>query len=139
MKRVLLDTNVVLDVLLRRAPHYAASAAVWSAVETRQTEGLLSGHAIATIFYLIRKESGSANARRIIASILQVFRVAAVDESVIKEALRVDAPDFEDSIVAAAAFLADCDYIVTRDPRGFRKSRVRPLGPEAVIPILCGA
>jgi hypothetical protein len=64
------------------------------------------------------------------------LRVAAGDGSVIEEALRLSLADFEDAVTAAAARMSECDYIVTRDPKGFRGSPVRPLAPEAVLPLL---
>jgi predicted nucleic acid-binding protein len=134
--KVLLDANVVLDVLLDRPPHFAASAAVWSAVEAGTAEGLLSAHAVTTIHYLIRKEQGAAKARQTLTAILRVFGVAMVDERVILEALEMHSPDFEDSVTAAAAGLAGCDLIVTRDPKGFRESPVRALAPEAAVHLL---
>jgi predicted nucleic acid-binding protein len=139
MKRVLVDVNVVLDVLLDRKPHAAASAAVWAAIETGIAEGLLAAHAVTTIHYLIRKEVGAARARRMISAILRVFSVAAVDGPVIHDALHSSCPDFEDAVTASAARLAGCDILVTRDPRGFRQSSVRVLTPEAAAPLLAGA
>ena len=136
MKRILVDINVVLDVLLDRQPHVEGSAAVWAAVEANLSEGLLAAHAVTTIHYLISKELGAAPARRTVSAILRVFRVAPVDAGVIEEALRLSMPDFEDSVTAAAARVAACDYIVTRDPKGFRRSPVRPLTPEAAAPLL---
>ena len=136
MKRILFDTNVVLDVLLDRRPHVEASAAAWAAVETGACEGMLAAHALTTIHYLVRKELASGKARRIVSAILRVFGVAAVDGSVVQEALQLPLSDFEDAVTAAAALLAGCDYIVTRDPRGFRGSPVRPLTPETVTPLL---
>jgi predicted nucleic acid-binding protein len=135
MKRILFDVNVVLDVLLDRKPHAEASAAAWAAVETGMAEGLLAAHAVTTIHYLVRKETGAAKARGIISSILRVFGIAAVNSTVIQEALQLSCSDFEDAVMAAAARLASCDYIVTRDPKGFRGSPVRPLTPEAAIPL----
>jgi predicted nucleic acid-binding protein len=134
--KVLIDVNVVLDVLLDRKPHSAASAAVWSAIESGTLEGLLSAHAVTTIHYLIRKEVGAAKAKQTLAAVLRVFGVATVDERVILEALEIDSPDFEDSVTAAAAAMADCDLIITRDPRGFRGSPVQALAPEAAAPLL---
>lgn len=99
---------------------------------------LLAAHAVTTIHYLISKELGAAQARRIISSMLRVFRVATVDGQAIQDALQLAWPDFEDSVTAAAALLAGCDFIVTRDLKGFRQSRVRRLTPEAAIPILTG-
>ena len=136
MKRILFDTNVVLDVLLDRQPYVEASAAAWAAVETGSWEGMLAAHAVTTIHYLIRKERGNVKAGRIIAAILRVFGVAAVDAAVIGEALQLPFPDFEDAVTAAAARLAGCECIVTRDPKGFRGSPVRSLTTEAVTPLL---
>jgi predicted nucleic acid-binding protein len=136
MKRVLFDTNVVLDVLLDRKLHAEASAAAWAAVETGAAEGLLAVHAVTTIHYLVRKELGSTKTKRIIVAILKVFRVAAVDGAVIQEALHLSCPDFEDAVTAAAARIAACDYLVTRDPKGFHGSPVRPVTPEAFLPLL---
>jgi len=135
MKRILFDVNVVLDVLLDRKPHAEASAAAWAAVETGMAEGLLAAHAVTTIHYLVRKETGAVKARGILSAILRVFGIAAVNSTVIQEALQLPCSDFEDAVTAAAARLATCDYIVTRDPKGFRGSTIRALTPEAAIPL----
>jgi predicted nucleic acid-binding protein len=136
MKKVLFDTNVLLDVLLDREPHATASAAAWESVETGIVEGLLSAHALTTIYYLVRKETGTARARRLVSAILEVFGVAAVDGAVIQEALHLSFADFEDAVTAAAAQSSACECIVTRDPKGFRGSRVRCLTPAEVLPLL---
>jgi predicted nucleic acid-binding protein len=117
MKKVLFDTNVVLDVLLDRQPYVEASAAAWAAVETGIAEGMLAAHAVITIHYLIGKELGGLKARRIVSAILRVFRVAAVDGAVVEEARQLPFSDFEDAVTAAAARVAGCDCIVTRDPK----------------------
>jgi predicted nucleic acid-binding protein len=136
MKRILFDTNVVLDVLLDRQPHVEASAAAWAAVETGRSKGMLAAHAVTTIHYLVRKAMGNIKATQIISSILRVFEVATVDGAVIQEALQLPFSDFEDAVTAVAARLAGCECIVTRDPKGFRGSPVRSLTPEAVMPLL---
>lgn len=133
MKKVLVDINVVLDVLLDRKPHVRASAAVWAAIETGAAEGMLAAHAVTTIYCLVRKERGVSKARRTLAAILRVFGIAAVDSDVVLQAIQLPWPDFEDSVTASAAHFAGCDAIVTRDPRGFRDSPVRVLTPEAAM------
>ena len=136
MRHTLVDTNVVLDVLLDRHPHAAGSAAVWAAVEAGVSKGFLAAHAITTIHYLVRREMGIAKARGTISAMLRVFEVAAVDGAVLQEALRLPMSDFEDAVTAAAAQVAGCDFIVTRDPKGFRGSPIRALTPEAFLPLL---
>jgi predicted nucleic acid-binding protein len=135
MRKVLVDTNVILDVLLDRQPHAAASVAVWAAIETGSVEGLLAAHAVTTIHYLIRRNLGNARAKRTIAAMLRVFGVASVDALVIQQALDLPLSDFEDAVTAAAAQVAACDCIVTRDPKGFRGCGLRSLMPEAAVPL----
>ena len=136
MKRILLDVNVVLEVMLDRKLHAGASIKVWAAVETGKVEGLLAAHEITTIFYLVGRERGVAAARRAIAAILHVFEVAAVDAELIRRALDAFWPDFEDAVTAMAAEAAACDGIVTRDRRGFPESPVRVYTPEAAAALL---
>ena len=138
MKRVLIDTNVVLDVLLERKPHLAASAAIWDVVESGGVEAYLAAHAITTMHYLAQKQLGTRRAKRVISSLLQVFRVAAVDGNVLRDALQFEAQDFEDAVSAAAAQAAGCEAIVTRDPKGFRTAGLPVLTPEAAAPLLAG-
>jgi len=133
MKKILVDINVVLDVLLDRKPHAGPSAALWAAIETGMAEGVLAAHAVTTIHYLVRKERGASKARRTVTAILRVFGIAAVDGDVVRQALQFSWPDFEDSITASAAQSAGCDAIVTRDPRGFPDSPVQVLTPEAAV------
>jgi hypothetical protein len=97
---------------------------------------MLAAHAVTTIHYLLRKDLGNAAARRTMSAILNVFGVAAVDGAVLREALRLPLPDFEDAVTAAAARSAACDCIATRDPKGFRGSPVRCFTPEAALPLL---
>jgi predicted nucleic acid-binding protein len=136
MKKILLDVNVVLDVLLDRSPHSVASGRVWAAVENRSVEGVLAAHSVTTIFYLVRKERGNTTARKVIGSILRVFGVATVDETTIRRALLLPGRDFEDSVTASAAEAASCDAIVTRDPAGFAGSPVAAFEPEAAAALL---
>jgi predicted nucleic acid-binding protein len=136
VKKVLVDVNVVLDVLLDRQPHVEASAAVWALAESGVIAGLLAAHGVTTIHYLIRKDLGAAKSARVMRTLLDVFAIAAVDEAVLKSALQLSMSDFEDAVAAAAARRAGCDYIVTREPKGFRSSPVPALTPEAVLPLV---
>jgi predicted nucleic acid-binding protein len=138
VKKALLDTNVVLDVLLERRPHTVASAAVWARIETGPVEGLLAAHAVATIHYVVSRQRGAPVARTTVKAILSVLGVAPVDTDVVRTALAMGWPDFEDAVTAAAAVRAGCDVIVTRDPAGFPRSPVQAITPEAAAAMLSG-
>jgi len=133
MRRLLIDVNVVLDVLLDRRPFADSSSAVWAAVEHGEAEGLLSAHAVTTLHYLNARAVGARAARETTEALLSVFNVAGVDEAVLASALALNWPDFGDAVTAAAARKAKCDAIVTRNPRDFAKSPVRVLAPSEAV------
>jgi predicted nucleic acid-binding protein len=130
MKRVLLDVNLVLDVLLDRAPHAETASDIWAAVEMGQAQGFLSAHAITTIHYLNGRSVGPKEAKETTEALLGVFDIATVDEAVIRAALALQWSDFEDAVTAAAAQRARCAAIVTRNPRDFRRSPVTVFTPK---------
>lgn len=135
-ERVLFDVNVVLDAMLRRQPHAAAAEALWAEVEAGSMRGYVPAHGVTTIFYLLRKQVGIDEARRVVGLLLQVFRVARVDARVIASALALSFADFEDAVCAAAAAASRCGMIVTRDPKGFAASIVRAVPPEVALTLL---
>jgi predicted nucleic acid-binding protein len=134
--KILVDTNVILDVILERTPHAEGSTAILQTIEKSAADGFVAAHAVTTIHYLIRRAIGLTRADQSIAGILRFFEVATIDQSILHDAMRLAFPDFEDAVTAAAAHRAGCDYIVTRNAKDFRKSPVRCLTPEAMLPIL---
>jgi predicted nucleic acid-binding protein len=138
VRRVLVDLNVVLDVLLDREPHVAASAAFWAAVEDGRVEGLIAAHGFTTISYLVARHHGREEARRVVDDLLAVFGVATVDEAVVRRAAALALPDFEDAVGAAAAEAAGCEAVVTRDAAGFAKTPVPGIDPPLALALLAG-
>jgi predicted nucleic acid-binding protein len=133
VKRILLDVNVLLDVMLDRRPFADTSSEIWGEVEEGHADGLISAHAITTLHYLNARAVGSRTAADTTEAILSVFGVAAVDERVLRRALDLRWPDFEDAVTAAAANAAQCDAIVTRNPGDFKRSPVRVLSPSEAL------
>lgn len=133
MKRVLLDVNVVLDVLLDRKPFADPSSAVWAAIERGEADGLLCAHAVTTLHYLNAKAVGVRMAAETTEALLSVFEVAPVDEAVLRSALALNWKDFEDAVTAAGARRAKCDAVITRNPRDFKGAPVRVLTPSEAV------
>jgi predicted nucleic acid-binding protein len=127
---LLLDLNVILDVILDRSPGADSAAALWAAIEKGQGRGLIPAHGVTTIFYLLEKARGGAFARKGVERLISVFGVAPVNEDVVRRALVLAWPDFEDAVCAAAAEASGCEAIVTRDPGGY---------PNAPLPVVDAA
>lgn len=134
--RALVDVNVILDVIARREPHYGASARVWAVIERGQATGLVAAHGITTLHYLIARQVGRHAAGVAIDDLLGVFVVAAVDGDVVRAALALGWPDFEDAVQMAAALSAGADCVVTRDTAGFKAGPVPAVAPEAFLALV---
>jgi predicted nucleic acid-binding protein len=134
--KVLVDANVCLDVLLSREPFGEASTRIWSLTEEGHVESLVPAHAVTTVHYLVAKERDRTTGRRFVADLIRVFRVAPVNEEVLRRALELDFTDFEDAVCAAAAEAAGCDLLVTRNGRDFARSPVAALDPMAAVALL---
>ena len=127
--RVLFDTNVILDVLLRREPHAKTATAIMARVERGELEGLLCASTLTTVHYLAAKSLGSAAARQAVADLLRVFDVANVTRTVLETAVDLSFRDYEDAVLHEAARQAGADAIVTRNERDFRAGTLRVYGP----------
>ncbi len=131
--RPLLDTNVLLDVALRRPGLHEASGATVAWCLNHPGAGLLSVHSLATFSYLVGRAASPAKAREFIADLIEGMDVARLDNIEVKRALTLSMADFEDALIAAAAESAGATHIVTRNLSDFRKSPVKAVAPEEFI------
>ena len=131
--RVLVDTNVVLDVLLARRPFVVASAEVFGLVEHSRIEGLLCATTITTIDYLLTQAMPRPAARHALQKILELFEIAPVNRAVLEEAIRSKVADFEDAVIDQAGRLAGAEVIVTRNQSDFRLASLKILGPDELL------
>ena len=131
--RVLVDTNVVLDVLLARQPFVAAASELFGLVEHSQIEGLLCATTITTIDYLLIQSIPRSAAHQALRKLLALFEIASVNRAVLEEALKSKVTDFEDAVLDQAGRLAGAEVVVTRNQRDFRHSSLRILGPDEFL------
>jgi len=132
---VLFDTNVILDVLLNRAPHAQTAAELMALVERKRLSGILGATTITTIHYLAQKSVGSKAAARHIRKLLSIFEVAPVTWETLSDALSLNFPEFEDAVLHEAARQSGAGGVVTRDPKGFSKATLRVYSPSELLKI----
>ena len=131
--RWLIDTNVVLDVLLKREPHFQDSAAVWKLCETDQAEGYVSALSFANLVYVMRRELTPAQIQDVLARMKLIFRFADFPASVLSRAAELQWPDFEDAVQSVIAEQINADCIVTRNVRDFKGSKVTAFTPAELL------
>ena len=131
--RVLVDTNVVLDVLLERRPFAEAATRIFALVEESRIEGFLCATTVTTVDYLLRQALPPAKARDTLRRLLDLFEIAPVNRPVLEQALRSGISDFEDAVLEQAGRLVSVDAITTRNGKDFKKSTVPIFDPAELL------
>lgn len=128
--RILIDTNVILDIFQKREPFFADSyQALRKAIEA-DAECLISASAVTDIFYMLRKFLKSTEqAKERIEQLSQLVTFADVQGMDIHTALMRSMPDFEDAVVDAVAERNGANYILTRNIKDFAGSSVPAITP----------
>jgi predicted nucleic acid-binding protein len=134
--KILFDTNVVLDVLLNRAPYSDVAIELFGAVEKRKIQGYLCATTITTVDYLATKAIGRAAAKTAISSLLELFSIADVNQVVLKLALNSDFSDFEDAVLYHAGYCVAIDGVVTRNGKDFKTATLPIYTPDELWAII---
>ena len=131
--KILLDTNVVLDLLLAREPFVEWAREIFVLVENAELEGYLCANSITTLHYLVGREKNKEEADEIVSALLSLFEIASVDKRVLLDATTNNGIDYEDSVIYNSAFHSSIDIIVTRDKKGFKNSKISTLTPQEFL------
>ncbi|MBN1673445.1 MAG: PIN domain-containing protein [Kiritimatiellae bacterium] len=134
--RVLVDTNVVLDVLLARKPFAQAATELFAMAERSEIEAFLCATTITTVDYLLNQSLSRAEAQKALHRLLELFEIAPVNRSVIEEALGSKVADFEDAVLEHAGRLAGAEAVVTRNTKDFRKASIKAIDPTALLSMI---
>ena len=128
---VMIDTNVVLDVLAVRKPHFDSSYAALCKLLSCKAVCLFSASAATDVFYILRKYLQSAHEARLCLRRISLFlSFADVLASDVQNALAGEAGDLEDELVSIVAQRNGVRFILTRDSKGFLASAVPAVTPD---------
>jgi len=127
MSRLLLDTNCLMDALVKGRPGCSEAREVIRRCNGMGDFGMACSLSFKDVYYLLGRSYGEPRAREMTSAIMGVVATAPVSSEECDEAMRSGEPDFEDGIVRACAELNDADFIITRDAKAFRGSRVPAL------------
>ena len=139
--KILLDTNVVLDVLQKRSPWFEAGKEIFLAVAAKQIDGFVTAKEVADIHFFSRKQfKGEDNidskVRKIISGILALFGIIDTLGEDCQNALGIENNDYEDAIMMTGAKRAGIDYIITRNADHFKQSPVPVCTPADFLRLL---
>ena len=132
--KLLIDTNVVLDLLLNREPFCNEAAKVLNLSDRAEVKEYISASAITDIYYIAyRQLRDKTIVRNMIKTLLSIVSIACVTEQEIAEALELEWSDFEDSVQYAVAYLNEMDVIVTRNAADYKRAELSVWSPEQIV------
>lgn len=126
---MLLDTDVLLDVALDRAPHARHSAELLSRLERLPPRAFVAWHSLSNFHYLARAERSDADARQFLSELARFVTVAPSDGEALRFAAGLAMKDFEDALQVGAARAVGAEVIVTRNVPDYRKSPIPAIRP----------
>ncbi len=130
---VLVDTDVWVDIALRRKEHFSDSAAAVNLLGRPGNTPYASAHSVTTVYFLVSRERDRTAGLQAVEALLQHASVAPVDGSVIHDATESSFDDFEDAVIESAARRAGLDAIITRNVSDFDGSRLPVYTPTEFI------
>ncbi len=133
MKKVLLDTNIILDIALKRQPFFEDALELFRLIDRRMIIGNITASTVTDIYYISRKEKGHNDAINFIKGLVEVVEVIGVDRDVIISALTLDIKDFEDAIQVAASVSNGIDVIITRNKNDFTNASSEIVTPREFL------
>jgi predicted nucleic acid-binding protein len=133
---LVIDTNVILDVILDRAPWANEGALVLDATARGAARGFVASHAVTTVHYLVTRALGRGPANTAVSDLLEILDVVPLESSDFHRAQALGLGDFEDAVQVAACLRADATYLVTRNAKDYRGAPVEILSPGEVLGIL---
>ncbi|MBR5645952.1 MAG: PIN domain-containing protein [Treponema sp.] len=132
--RVLLDTNVILDVLLEREVFEEESSKLLSMIERGIIKGFVSSVSVTDIYYISHQTfHDKEKALNVINELLFITRVLKTDEKIIKNAIKLKWKDFEDAVQYSVAKKSHIDFIITRNKKDYKTSNIPVYTPKEFL------
>lgn len=133
MDQLFIDTDVALDLLSRREPHYKAAALLFSLADRKKIKLSISSLSFGNLHYLLTRQYNAAESRRLLIKFKVLVRVLAVDDKIIDLALSSAFADFEDAIQYHTAIENGIRLLLTRNIKDYRKAQIAIMTPESYL------
>lgn len=121
MKRIFLDTNILLDVFLEREPFVRPAQMIWTLAAEKKVQAAISAISVNNVFFIVEKLSSSDKAYTAIQALAGIFKIVGVTPRIINKSIEARYADFEDAVQYFSALEFRAKIIISRDPAGFVK------------------
>ncbi|MEZ5071356.1 MAG: PIN domain-containing protein [Bacteroidales bacterium] len=131
--KLFLDTNVMLDLLGERIPHYHSMAKVASLADKGKVHMTASSLSYATVYYLLSKYEDPAKVKEKLRKFRVISEIPDLNSKVIEKGLSSGFSDFEDALQYHSALQAECTILLTRNGKDFKSSEIPVMTAEEYL------
>lgn len=124
MEKLLIDTNIIIDLLAKREEFFKDAQHLFTLADNKKVTLYISTLSLANIHYLLAKVHGKDNARKILIQFKVLVEVLAFDDKIAELALASDFTDFEDAIQYYSAIENGLNIIITRNKKDFKTAKL---------------
>ncbi|MCJ7472844.1 MAG: PIN domain-containing protein [Actinobacteria bacterium] len=137
--KIFLDTNIILDVLVKREPHYIDSARIWTLAKEQSFQGYISAITVNNFYYIVKKLKNSIIAGNFVDEILDDFKVVPLTKDILRQSRTIPEKDYEDSIQYFSAINTGCQFLITRNRKDFISKGLKIVSPADFLKTISGA
>lgn len=130
MRKVLFDTNIILDIALEREPFYEEA---FKLIDQGEISAFITATTITDIYYISKKVKGHITSIEFITNLVGFVNILGIDKEIIMNAISKGMRDFEDSIQLTASEFNELEYIITRNKSDFKSSTIIVFSAEEMI------
>lgn len=133
MKKVLLDTNIILDIALERDEFVKKSVELLLLINKLEYKAFVTATTVSDIYYISQKLVGHDKTINFLTNLFEHIKIAGVETMIILNALKSNIKDFEDAIQIETAKQNDIRVVITRNKKDFEKSDLEIYTPNEYI------
>ena len=133
MKKIFLDTNIILDFLGEREGFYEASAKIMTLADKKKIQVYTSPRSISNVFYVLAKYENSKIALEKIRKFKLLCSMSVMDDEVVEKAIHSNFKDFEDAMQYFSALASNCNIIITRNEKDFKNAMIPVMNAESYL------
>lgn len=131
--KVLIDTNVILDVLCKREGFFEDADKIFKLCEVKKIEGYISALSISNLVYIMRKELDAEKIKEVLQQLSLIFKITDLKADDLKKAADMNFKDYEDALQSVCAVRFKANYIITRNIKDFTYSKVMAIKPSELL------
>ena len=135
MIKLYIDSDIILDLLLKRYDYYSNAAELMTKIDKRKYKGYTTPLVIANIHSIMTKFGGKKKSIKNVRKLRKLISILSIDEEIVDEALLSDNTDFEDAIQYITSEKNNIDFIITRNKSDFKNSKLPVLNAEEFLRI----